>query len=219
MHSIIQNYLNIQNTINSTAKKLNLIKVPELIVVSKTFGIDKIKPLVDHGHHHFGENKVQESVEKWSEIKKHFPQIKLHLLGHLQTNKVKFAVKLFDYIHTVDNEKLVKKILDEQTKQNKKVNAFIQLNLGNEIQKSGISENDLPKFYEYSKNQGLNVIGLMCIPPAVGEPIIYFKRLQELKKKYHLSELSMGMSSDYIDAIKCETTFLRIGSKIFGKRS
>lgn len=186
--------------------------------MSKTFTIDKIKPLIDHGHIDFGENKVQEAVDKWTEIKLFNSKIQLHLIGKLQTNKVKFAVKLFDFIHSVDNEKLAKKISEEQNKQTKKVKIFIQVNIGDEQQKSGISKSELPNFYLYCKNLNLDVVGLMCIPPAEKNSNIYFSEMSLLNKKLNLSELSMGMSADYLEAISNQATYVRIGSDIFGQR-
>ncbi len=193
-------------------------KFPKIIAVSKTFKIDKILPLIDYGHLDYGENKVQEAIDKWREIKLKHSNIRLHLIGKLQTNKVKFALKLFDYIHSVDNKKLAKKIADEELKQNKKVKVFIQVNIGNENQKSGIKKENLNEFYTYCNELNLNVIGLMCIPPAETNPNSFFKEMYLLSQKLNLKELSMGMSSDYIDATKNSSTYLRIGSAIFGKR-
>ena len=197
---------------------LNIKRLPKIIAVSKTFKIDKILPLIEHGHIDFGENKVQEAIDKWTEIKSKNSNIKLHLIGKLQTNKVKFAVKLFDYIHSVDSEKLAKKISDEQLKINKNIKIFIQVNIGNENQKSGISKNDVLNLYSYCKKIGLNVVGLMCIPPVNNDPSIYFNEMNILNNKLNFSELSMGMSSDYVEASKHSATFLRIGSSIFGPR-
>ena len=196
----------------------NNIKLPKIIAVSKTFKIDKILPLIEHGHLDFGENKVQEAVDKWSEIKKQNSNIRLHMIGKLQTNKVKFAVKLFDYIHSVDNEKLAKKIADEQFKVKKNIKIFIQVNVGNEDQKSGIKKNDLNDFVNYCKKLNLEVIGLMCIPPEGVEPSIYFKQMDDMNKACNFTELSMGMSSDFLNASQHNSTFLRIGSSIFGQR-
>ena len=180
--------------------------------------MDKISPLIEHGHIHFGENKVQEAIEKWSEVKLSNNDIRLHLIGGLQTNKVKSAVKLFDYIHSVDSEKLAKKISDEQQKQNKKVKVFIQVNIGDEEQKSGINKSSLTQLYSYCKAIDLNVVGLMCIPPLEKSSDIFFKEMSALNENLNLNELSMGMSSDYLEAIKNSATYLRIGSNIFGKR-
>ena len=193
--------------------------MPKIIAVSKTFKIDKILPLIDYGHTDFGENKVQEALEKWTEIKKINSDLKLHLVGKLQTNKVKFALKLFDYIHSLDSEKLAKKISEEQIKQNLKPKIFIQINIGNEQQKSGILKNDLIEFYDFSKRLGLNIIGTMCIPPFGENSSKYFSEMCELNKKLDLTEISMGMSSDYLNAIEFKSTYLRIGSNIFGQRS
>ena len=193
-------------------------RIPKIIAVSKTFKIDHILPLIEYGHLDYGENKVQEALEKWTDIKNQNDKINLHLIGKLQTNKVKFAVKIFDYIHSLDNEKLAKKIADEQQKQNKKPKIFIQINLGEEGQKSGILLNDLIEFYNYSKNLNLNVIGLMCIPPFNEDSSKFFIQMSELNKKINLKELSMGMSSDYLKAVEYKSTFLRIGSNIFGQR-
>ena len=198
---------------------LNIDKLPKIIAVSKTFKIDKILPLIEHGHIHFGENKVQESIDKWTDVKSKNSNIKLHMIGKLQKNKVKFAVKLFDYIHSVDNEKLAKKIFDEQLKINRNIKIFIQVNIGNENQKSGISKNDVLNLYSYCKTIGLNVVGLMCIPPFNNDSSFYFKEMNILNNELNLSELSMGMSSDYIEASKHSATFLRIGSSIFGSRN
>jgi len=198
---------------------LNIDKLPKIIAVSKTFKIDKILPLIEHGHIHFGENKVQESIDKWTEVKSKNSNIKLHMIGKLQTNKVKFAVKLFDYIHSVDSEKLAKKISDEQLKINKNIKIFIQVNIGNENQKSGISKIEVLNLYYYCKKIGLNIVGLMCIPPFNNDSSLYFKEMNILNNELNFSELSMGMSSDYIEASKHSATFLRIGSSIFGSRN
>ena len=214
MHNTVQNLKNIENNLSN----LNINRLPKIIAVSKTFKIDKILPLIEHGHIDFGENKVQEAIDKWTEIKSKNSNIKLHLIGKLQTNKVKFAVKLFDYIHSVDSEKLAKKISDEQLKINKNIKIFIQVNIGSENQKSGISKNDVLNLYSYCKKIGLNVVGLMCIPPANNDPSVYFNEMNILNSELNFSELSMGMSSDYLEASKHSATFLRIGSSIFGSR-
>ena len=215
MHSSVQNLINIKKLIDVNLK---INKVPKIIAVSKTFSVDKIKPLIEYGHTDFGENKVQEAIDKWTILKENNQNINLHLIGGLQTNKVKFAVKIFNYIHSLDNEKLAKKIFEEQKKQNKKVKIFIQVNIGNEEQKSGITKSLLPSLYSYCKSLNLDVIGLMCIPPLHKSSINYFKEMNILNKNLGLNELSMGMSADYIDAIKNSATYLRIGSSIFGKR-
>ena len=219
MHKTIQNLIDIQKKINLTLDTLKINKIPKIIAVSKTFGIDKILPLIEHGHLDFGENKVQEAVEKWSDVKLNNNSIKLHLIGGLQTNKVKLAVKLFDYIHSVDSEKLAKKIFDEQQKQKKKVKIFIQVNIGNEEQKSGVNKSSIPDLYSYCKALKLDVVGLMCIPPLEKSSDFFFKEMNTLNKNLDLDELSMGMSSDYLNAIKNSATYVRIGSKIFGERS
>ena len=219
MHPSVQNLINIQEKIKQRLVDLKSNKIPKIIAVSKTFGMDKISPLIEHGHIDFGENKVQEAIEKWSDVKLINSDIKLHLIGGLQTNKVKLAVKLFDYIHSVDSEKLAKKISDEQQKQNKKVKVFIQVNIGDEEQKSGINKSSLTQLYSYCKTIDLSVVGLMCIPPLEKSPDIFFKEMSMLNKNLDLDELSMGMSSDYLEAIKNSATYVRIGSSIFGKRS
>ena len=219
MHKTVQNLLDIQKKINSCLNNLKINKVPKIIAVSKTFAIEAIKPLIEYGHSDFGENKVQEAVEKWSDIKSINKNIKLHLIGNLQTNKVKFAVKLFDYIHSVDSEKLAKKISEEQIKQEKRVKIFIQVNIGDEKQKSGVTVSSLSSFYTYCKNLDLDIIGLMCIPPIDKSMDFFFREMNSLNKNLSLDELSMGMSSDYITAVKNSSTYLRIGSNIFGKRS
>ena len=218
MHNTVKNLLDIQNNIETHLNKLNVNNNPKIIAVSKTFNIDKILPLIDHGHIDFGENKVQEAVEKWKEIKEKNSKIKLHMVGKLQTNKVKFAVKLFDYIHSVDSIKLAKKIASEQLKIDKKIKIFLQVNIGNENQKSGINKNELNILVSYCKEINLNLVGLMCIPPANIDPQTYFKDMKELNKIYNFEELSMGMSSDYLKAAENSSTYLRIGSSIFGSR-
>ena len=219
MHNTVKNLLDIKNNVESHLNKLNIINNPKIIAVSKTFKIDKILPLIDYGHIHFGENKVQEAVEKWTETKEKNSNIKLHMIGKLQTNKVKFAVKLFDYIHSVDSAKLAKKIADEQEKLNKKIKIFLQVNIGNEVQKSGIDKNELNILVTYCKEINLDLIGLMCIPPANIDPEIYFNDMKKLNKSFNFKELSMGMSSDFIKAAENLSTYIRIGSSIFGSRS
>ena len=218
MHSTVKNLLDIENNIKDYLGKTTDENFPKIIAVSKTFKIDKILPLVDHGHCDFGENKVQEAVNKWTEIKKKNSKIRLHMIGKLQTNKVKFAVQLFDYIHSVDSEKLAKKIADEQLKLNKKIKVFLQVNIADENQKSGISKHQLNNLVSYCKEINLDLIGLMCIPPFDVNPERYFDEMKELNKKYGFVELSMGMSSDYLIAVEKSSTYLRIGSSIFGKR-
>ena len=219
MHNTVKNLLDIENNIKIYLDKLNINKNPKVVAVSKTFKIDKILPLIEHGHIDYGENKVQEAVEKWTDIKKINSQIKLHMIGKLQTNKVKFAVRIFDYIHSVDSEKLAKKIADEQIKINKKIKIFLQVNIGDENQKSGINKNNLNQLVYYCKEIGLDLIGLMCIPPAKIDPEGYFEEMKELNKSLDLTELSMGMSSDFLLASKHLSTYIRIGSSIFGQRS
>ena len=211
-HKIIENINLIENEIRLKNKE------SKIIAVSKTFSMENIKPLIDHGHIHFGENKVQEAVDKWTEIKKQNFNLKLHLIGKLQTNKVKFAVKLFDFIHSLDSEKLAKKISEEQLKINKILKIFVQVNIGEENQKSGINKKDVPDFISFCRAINLDVIGLMCIPPVNEDVIKYFKEMNILNKRFGFSELSMGMSSDYIKAAQNSATYLRIGSSIFGKR-
>jgi len=218
MHNTVKNLLDIESNIKVNLNELNIINYPKIIAVSKTFKRDKILPLIDHGHIDFGENKVQEAVEKWTEIKKTNLEIKLHMIGKLQTNKVKFAVELFDYIHSVDSEKLVKKIADEQLKINKKIKIFLQINIGDENQKSGINMKDTNKLVSYCKEVNLDLVGLMCIPPANADPETYFNQMKKLNKSLGFLELSMGMSSDYIKAAENLSTYLRIGSSIFGER-
>ena len=216
MHNSVQNLINIQENIKS---KINSYQTIKIIAVSKTHPIQTIKPLLDFGHIDFGENKVQEAIEKWSEIKTKNSKIRLHLIGKLQTNKVKYAVKIFDYIHSVDNKKLAKKISEEQIKNNKNIKIFIQVNIGDEIQKSGISKKDLNKLYQYCLSLKLDIQGLMCIPPEDQNSDIFFKDLKKMNQNLGLKELSMGMSSDYMLAIENSATYVRIGSNIFGKRS
>ena len=218
MHNTVKNLLDIENNIKVNLNELNINNYPKIIAVSKTFKIDKILPLIEHGHIHFGENKVQEAIEKWEAIKKKNSEIKLHMIGKLQTNKVKFAVQLFDYIHSVDSEKLAKKISDEQLKINKKIKIFLQVNIGGENQKSGINKKDINKLVSYCKKINLDLIGLMCIPPANIEPQDYFNEMKQLNKYFDFVELSMGMSSDYVKAAQNFSTYVRIGSGIFGQR-
>tara|TARA_Y100001970_G_C14108983_1_gene789757 strand:- start:140 stop:799 length:660 start_codon:yes stop_codon:yes gene_type:complete len=219
MHSTIKNLLDIQDNIKVMLNEINIYNYPKIIAVSKTFKIDQISPLIDYGHIDFGENKVQEAVEKWTEIKKSNPKVQLHMIGKLQTNKVKFAVKLFDFIHSVDSEKLAKKIADEQKKINKNIKIFLQVNIGDENQKSGINKNELKQLIAYCKEVNLDLIGLMCIPPANIDPETYFVEMKNLNKVLGFAELSMGMSSDFLIASKHQATFIRVGSSIFGQRN
>ena len=212
-HKIIDNINLIKKDIRLKNEKVNII------AVSKTFSLENIKPLIDHGHIHFGENKVQEAMQKWSDIKKNSKNLKLHMIGKLQTNKVKYVIELFDYIHSVDNYKLAKKISEEEKKTRKKLKHFIQVNIGMEEQKNGIDIDNLNDFYHHCNQElNLNVIGLMCIPPQLAPVKDFFLKLNQLNKSLGLNEISMGMSSDYMTAIECGSTFVRIGSKIFGER-
>jgi len=219
MHKIVNNLLKIQDILNQLKLDLQEDTKTKIIAVSKTFLMKDIQPLVQHGHKDFGENKIQEAISKWSDIKEKNPQLKLHMLGKIQTNKVKFLLPLFDYIHSLDNLKLAQKISEEETKKNKKLKIFIQVNIANESQKNGIDVNDLNEFYLKCKNDlNLNIVGLMCLPPQNKEPTEYFLLLKKLAKDLNIFNLSMGMSNDYPEAIKCGSTHLRIGSEIFGKR-
>ena len=191
----------------------------KIIAVSKTFSIEKIIPLIEHGHKDFGENKVQEALDKWTEIKIHKKEVKLHLIGKLQTNKVKLAIKLFDYIHSLDNEKLANKIANEQVIQNKRPKIFIQVNIGNEDQKSGIKKENLIDFYNFCKSLNLDIIGTMCIPPNDEKTANYFSEMSKINQELNFKELSMGMSGDYLEAIENNSTYVRLGSKIFGSRT
>ena len=219
MHDSIQKLIHIEKLVKSKEANLKKSEASKIIAVSKTFSLDKIMPLINHGHYDYGENKVQEAMDKWTQIKAEKPELKLHLLGKLQTNKVKFAIKLFDFIHSVDSKKLAKKIYDEQSSQNKKVKLFIQVNIGNEEQKSGILKNNLDDLYHYCKDLKLDIVGLMCIPPYNSDPNPFFQELYNLNKNLSLKELSMGMSSDYLKALEYNSTYLRIGSAIFGERA
>ena len=218
MHKTVQNLVGIQNKLNSHLDEHKIDKIPKIIAVSKTFKIEKILPLIDHGHKDFGENKVQEAVDKWTEIKLSNPNIQLHLIGKLQTNKVKFAVKIFDYIHSVDSEKLAKKISEEQIKIDKKIKIFIQVNIGQEDQKSGVNLSELNSLISYCREINLDILGLMCIPPMNEDSTIYFEKMKKLNKENNLPELSMGMSSDYMKAAINNASYLRVGSSIFGER-
>ena len=218
MHQSIINFINIQNSVKENQEKTNNKNNIKIIAVSKTFEISHINPLIDYGHTDFGENKVQEAIEKWSDIKLKYQNLSLHLVGKLQTNKTKLALKIFDYIHSLDNEKLANKISEEQKKIDKKPKLFIQVNIGNEDQKSGVNPNKLKSFYKYCLDKDLDVIGTMCLPPISEDPEKYFMRMNYLNKDLGLNELSMGMSADYIPAIDNNATFIRVGSKIFGER-
>ena len=220
MHQTVQNLLNINTQIKA---KINELKYnnykAEIIAISKTFSISHILPLIDYGHIHFGENKVQEAIEKWFEIKTNNKNIKLHMVGKLQTNKVKIALKVFDFIHSLDNLKLAKKISEEQKIYEIKPKIFIQINIGGESQKSGISVENLLDFFHECKKLDLNIIGTMCLPPIDKDPEIFFSNMLKINNDLKLKELSMGMSEDYLKAIEYYSTYLRVGSKIFGPRS
>ena len=214
MHESVNKLISIQEEINSKNSKT------KIIAVSKTFPLSRIMPLIDYGHIHFGENKIQESIEKWAEFKIINSKIKLHMIGKLQSNKVKQAVDLFDYIHSVDNFKLAEKISNETLKKNKSIKIFIQVNIGNETQKSGVKTENLKDFFNECKNNlNLDIIGLMCIPPVSQSSEQFFKKMNSLSNELDLNELSMGMSQDYLNAISNNASFVRIGSKIFGERS
>jgi len=215
MHNTVKNLIYIEELIKS---KVNHDKLTQIIAVSKTFPIEYILPLIEHGHLHYGENKVQEAINKWSDIKFKVNSIKLHLIGKLQTNKVKFALRIFDYIHSLDSEKLAIKISEEQLKQEKKPKIFIQVNIGNEEQKSGVNKDRLSEFYKFCKNLNLDIIGTMCIPPNDGNTEKYFSEMNNINKELNFKELSMGMSGDYLEAIRYNATYVRVGSKIFGIR-
>ena len=211
---------NVVKNFDLVKEEIRNFKNANIVAVSKTFPISHILPLINHGHQHFGENKVQEAQEKWTSFKNDFPNLKLHLIGKLQTNKVKFALPLFDYIHSLDSLKLAEKISLEQEKKNFKPKIFIQINLGKESQKSGIDEDQLKIFYEKCiKELKLNIIGIMCLPPIDQDPTPFFKKMQNLSERFNLKEISMGMSNDYLTALKFKSTYIRIGSKIFGSRT
>ena len=216
MHKSINNLISIETELKSKCENNKKIKI---IAVSKTFSKEDILPLINHGHINFGENKIQEAVDKWYNIKRDFVDIKLHMIGKLQSNKVKFAIPLFDYIHSLDNQKLAEKISSEQKKLNKNLKIFIQINIGGENQKNGINPKDLQSFYEMcTKKLNLDIIGLMCIPPNDKRSSLYFSEMKNLKSIIGVNELSMGMSNDYLEAIDNDASYLRIGSKIFGSR-
>ena len=219
MHNSVQKYKDIISAINRKIEEQKINLKPKVIAVSKTFKLEKIIPLIEYGHLDYGENKVQEAIDKWTDIKLKNKNIKLHLIGKLQTNKVKHAIKIFDYIHSVDSMKLARKIADEQHKQYKNVKLFIQVNIGNEEQKSGVNVDQIDDLITFSKKLNLNIVGLMCIPPVNKEPDKYFKEIKDLNNKFNLPEISMGMSSDYLKAVENSSTYLRIGSSIFGLRN
>ena len=220
MDHIVSNLIRIKEEINSKNSKIDQGISTKIIAVSKTFPENKIYPLIEYGHIDFGENKVQEAMDKWTKIKEKFENLNLHMIGKLQTNKVKHAVKIFDYIHSVDSIKLAKKISEEQNKIKKNIKLFLQINIGDESQKSGVELDNLEKLYFFCKNElRLDVVGLMCIPPNDEKTEKYFSEMLEIKKRLRFKELSMGMSNDYLLAIKYGSTYLRIGSKIFGVRN
>tara|TARA_B110000967_G_scaffold200913_1_gene237412 strand:- start:282 stop:941 length:660 start_codon:yes stop_codon:yes gene_type:complete len=218
MHNTVQNLIYIEGLIKATVNDLSDHKLPKIIAVSKTFSIDKIFPVIDYGHIDYGENKVQEAIDKWTDIRISHPEIRLHLIGKLQTNKVKFALKIFDYIHSLDSEKLATKIAGEQANQGKRPKIFIQVNIGNEDQKSGIKQEQLIDFYKFCKNLNLDIVGTMCIPPNNENTENYFSEMSRINQELNFKDLSMGMSGDYLEAIKNNATYVRIGSKIFGSR-
>jgi len=220
MHSTLEQLNLIKNKVNSIINQKQLKTNPKIIVVTKTFALNNITPLLNSGHIHFGENKIQEAEKKWSEVKKNYSKLQLHMVGSLQSNKAKRAVKLFDYIHSLDNEKLASKLSQYQNELSKKIKLFIQVNVANEKQKSGIMLNLLNDFYNYCTNElSLNVIGLMCLPPIDSNSNEYFKLLNQTALKFNLKELSIGMSADFEDAILNGSTFLRLGTLIMGKRN
>ena len=217
MHKIIVNLEGIRDKLKKF--RSNQDKLPEIIAVSKTFTANEIMPLVEYGHLHFGENKIQEALQKWPKIKENFSNIKLHMLGKIQSNKVKYLLPVFDYLHSLDSIKVAEKISLEEEKKNKKLKIFIQINIGNEFQKGGINIDDLNDFYlTCTKRFNLNIVGLMCLPPSLKDPKKYFMLLNDVSKKFNLKDLSMGMSNDYLEAAECGASYLRIGSKIFGER-
>ena len=221
MHNSLNNLIEIQKEIQlKIAQSNNSIKLPKIIAVTKTHEMTNILPLINHGHLDYGENKVQEAIEKWESIKSDFNHLNLHMIGKLQSNKVKQAISIFDYIHSLDNLKLAEKISNEQIKQNKKVKLFIQINIGEEIQKSGVLISNIDNFYKSCINDlGLDIVGFMCLPPNDGNVSSHFSQMNNLKNNSSLKELSMGMSNDYMEALKFDSTYLRIGSKIFGLRN
>ena len=216
----VDNLIEIEKEIQiKVSESNNMFKIPTIIAVSKTFSISDILPVINYGQIHFGENKIQEAIDKWESIKIDFKHIKLHMVGKLQTNKVKYLIPFFDYLHSLDNIKLAQKISSEQKKKNKKLKIFIQVNIGSEQQKNGIEIDQVENFYNKCTNElELDIVGLMCLPPNNEKSSLYFFKMNMLAKKLNLSELSMGMSNDYIEALENNSSFLRIGSKIFGPR-
>tara|TARA_B100000579_G_scaffold437536_1_gene467314 strand:- start:4 stop:660 length:657 start_codon:yes stop_codon:yes gene_type:complete len=217
MHKAEDNLILINNKIKKEIKNYNTL--PKVIAISKTFSLDYINPLIKAGHIHFGENKVQEAEKKWKFTKEQNPNIKLHMVGKLQTNKVKSALEIFDFLHSLDTLKLAESISKHSDGKKNKIKIFVQVNIGNEPQKNGIKISDVSEFVENcKKNFSLDIIGLMCIPPFNNDPKTFFSKMQELKKELNLNDLSMGMSSDYLVAINYGSSFLRLGTAIFGKR-
>ena len=220
MHASLQKLNFVKNKVNEIIRQRQLKTDPKIIVVTKTFSLNKITPLLVYGHMHFGENKIQEAENKWSEVRNQYSNLKLHMIGKLQSNKAKKAVKIFDYIHSLDNAKLAAKIAQYEKELNKKTKLFIQVNLAEENQKSGILLNNLNNFYYYCKKELLlNVIGLMCLPPFESNSQKYFKMLKNVAEKLNLKDLSMGMSSDFEQAIINGSTYLRLGTVILGERN
>ena len=220
MHSSLKNLVLVKNKVNEIIKQKQLKTDPKIVVVTKTFALNKITPLLESGHIHFGENKIQEAENKWLDVRNNYHNLKLHMIGKLQSNKAKKAVKIFDYIHSLDNAKLASKISQYEKELNKKTKLFIQVNLAEENQKSGILLNDLTNFYHYCKNElALNIIGLMCLPPFESNSQKYFQILKDAAEKFNLNDLSMGMSSDYEQAIINGSTYLRLGTVILGERT
>ncbi len=220
MHESIKNIIDLNNKVKQKIKELNYHDYnPQIIAVSKTFSIENILPLIEYGHEHFGENKVQEALNKWQKIKINKQNLKLHMIGRLQSNKVKQAVSIFDYIHSVDSLKLIKKISEEQKKQNKKVKIFLQVNVGNEAQKSGSNLNEINELASECRKNNLDVLGLMCLPPINESVSKYFSLIKNKNDELNFNDLSLGMSNDYIEALNFKTTYIRIGTKIFGERS
>ena len=218
MHSSIKNLIYIEDLIKSKVNHVSDDKLVKIIAVSKTYPLNDVLPLIEYGHLHYGENKVQEALDKWTEVKIKNTNIELHLIGKLQTNKVKHALKIFDYIHSLDSEKLANKIATEQEKQAKRPKIFIQVNIGNEDQKSGVNKDSLVDFCKFCKKLNLDIIGTMCIPPINENTSNYFNEMNRINSELGFKDLSMGMSADYLDAVKNNTTYVRIGSKIFGNR-
>ena len=218
MHKTVNNLIQIKNEIQS--KNFDQSLKTNIIAVSKTFSMENILALIDYGHLDYGENKVQEALDKWTDVKRNKPNLNLHMIGKLQTNKVKYVVKLFDYIHSLDSIKLAKKISLEQNKIKRNLKIFIQINIGNEKQKNGVMIDEVENFYKLCVSDlNLDIIGLMCLPPANFDPSKSFEKMMQIAKKLNLKKLSMGMSADYLTALKYNSTHVRIGSKIFGERN